>query len=102
MAKAIFNVLFKVIKSVIDTLMTPINLLVSSLFPDLSNILNVFNSACEQLLGPTLGWFSHLLPPNTRSLILLYFAILIGYYTVIYSVHLITKVIYLIKKVKIW
>ncbi len=102
MAKAIFNVLFKVIKGVIDTVLAPINLLVSTMFPDLSSILSLFNSACEQLIGPALGWFSHLLPPNTRSLILLYFAILIGYYTVTYSVHLVIKVIHLIKRVKIW
>lgn len=102
MAKAIFNVFFKVIKSIVDIFMLPINALVVNLFPDLSNILTVFNSSLTKVVGPTLGWFAHLLPPTARVLILLWLSILIGYYTITYSVHLIIKVIHIIKKLKIW
>lgn len=102
MAKAIFNVFFNIIKSIVGIFLTPINLLVSKIFPDLSQLISTFNAAVERLIGSSLGFFAHLLPPTTRSLVLLWLGVLISYYTISYSVHLILKVITIIKKLKIW
>lgn len=102
MAKALFNVFFKIIKSVVGIFLAPINALIVNLFPDLSKLISTFNAGVEKLLGSGLGFFAHLLPPTTRVIILLWLAILIGYYTISVSVHLILKVIHIIKKLKIW
>lgn len=102
MAKAIFKVLFTIIRKIVDIFMLPINALVVNLFPDLSNIINTFNSAVRSLIGGSLGYFANILPPITRSIILLWLGILISYYTIVFSVHLIMKVIEIIKAIKIW
>lgn len=102
MAKALFNVFFKIIKSVVGIFLAPVNALVVNLFPDLSQLLTTFNAGVEALLGTGLGYFAHLLPPTTRVIILLWLAILLAYYGITVSVHLILKVIHIIKKLKIW
>ena len=81
MGKAIFKVLLKFIKSVADLILTPINLLVVNLLPDLSSMVSSFNSAVTQYIAPNLAFFAHLLPPTTKSLILLYLGFLLTYYT---------------------
>lgn len=102
MAKALFNVFFKIIKSVVDIFLAPVNALVVNLFPDLSQLLSTFNAGVEKLLGSGLGFFAHLLPPTTRVIILLWLGILLAYYSISVSVHVILKVIHIIKKLKIW
>ena len=102
MAKAIFNVFFKIIKKIVEIFLTPINLLVVNLFPNLSNIITTFNNAVSTLIGGTIGYFSSILPPITRTIILLWFSILISYYGVLFSIHVVMKVIEIIKKIKVW
>ena len=81
MAKAIFKVLLKLIKGVVNIILAPINLLVVNMFPDLSSLLSSFNTIVSNVIGSGLSWFAHLLPPNTKTFILLYLSILIIYYT---------------------
>lgn len=102
MAKIIFKVLLKFIKSVVNIIMTPINLLIVNLFPDLSSLVSNFNQIVGTYVGNGLSWFAHLLPPMTKNLIILYLGILISYYTITISVHAVIKVIHIIKKIKIW
>ena len=102
MAKAIFNVFFKIIKKIVEIFLTPINLLVVNLFPNLSNIITTFNNAVSTLIGGTIGYFSSILPPITRTIILLWFSILISYYGVLFPIHVVMKVIEIIKKIKVW
>ena len=102
MAKAIFKVLFSIIKKIVEIFLIPVNLLIVNLFPDLSSIISTFNSAINQLIGGTLGYFATILPPITKNIILLWLGILISYYTIIFSFHLIMKVIAIIKAIKIW
>ena len=102
MAKAIFTVLLKFIKSIVNIFLAPINALVVNFFPDLSSLLSTFNSAVSRIIGGNLAFFSHLLPPMTRTFILLYLGLLISYYTITISVHLVLKIINIIRRVKIW
>lgn len=102
MAKAIFSVLLKFIKGVADVILQPINLLVVNLLPDLSNMISVFNNAVNQYIGVNLAFFAHLLPPITKSLILVYLGFLITYYTIVLTAHGILKIIHIIKAIKIW
>lgn len=101
MAKAIFEVLFKVIVAITNTFLAPINLLVVNLVPDLSSLISKFNDAIL-IIGSKLGYFSSLLPPTTRTCITIYLTFLITYYTISISVHTILKVIRIIKAIKVW
>ena len=51
MAKAIFNVLFGVIKTILNVGLAPVNLLVVNLFPDFSNLINNFNNVVSTYIG---------------------------------------------------
>ena len=102
MAKAIFKVFFKIIKAVANLFLAPINALVVNLFPDLSSIINTFNTAISRVVGGGLGFFAHILPPTTRSIILLWLGILIAYYGISFTAHVILKIIDIIKRVKVW
>lgn len=102
MAKALFNVLFSVIKTILNIGLAPINLLVVNLFPDFSNLISTFNNAVQTYIGSTIGYFSSILPPNTRNIILLYLTFLISYYTIVYSAHAIIKIFKIIQRIKFW
>lgn len=102
MAKAIFKVLFKIIKGIAELFLAPVNLLIANLFPDFANMINIFNTAVSRLIGGGLAYFSSILPPNTRSMISLYLIVLISYYTIMISFHLIMKVITILKNLKVW
>ena len=102
MAKAIFKVLFKVIKSIAELFLAPVNLLIVNLFPDFSNMISTFNNAVSSLIGGGLAYFSSILPTNTRSMIALYLIVLISYYTILTGFHLIMKVITILKNLKVW
>lgn len=102
MAKAIFKVFFKIIVSLTNVILTPINLIIANLFPDLSLILTKFNIACNQYLGSGLTWFWSIIPSSCKSLIIIYLTILISYYTISITIHVILKVYTIIKNIKIW
>ena len=92
MAMALFNVFFNIIKSIINVVLTPINSIVANFFPNLTTIINSFNSALKIYLGGGLSYFFNLIPPTSRTLILLYLSILLAYYTGIFAYHLILSI----------
>ena len=102
MAKALFSVLFKVIKSIATLVLTPVNLLVSNLFPDLSNLISTFNNSVTLVITGSMNYFFHILPPLCRGFVLLWITLLIAFYTVSFTLHAILKVYTIIKNIKIW
>lgn len=102
MAKIIFSVFFGIIKSVVGIMLTPINAIITGLFPGLGLIISTFNNSLVVVVGGTMSWFAYLLPPTTKQLILLWLSILVGYYTIVYSIHAILKIFSIIKTIKFW
>lgn len=102
MASAIFSVFFKIIVGLVNIVLAPINALVVNLVPDLSNALNTFNSAMIYAFGDGFTYLFSIMPPITRSVIILYLGFLITYYTITISAHAILKVYSIIKQIKIW
>lgn len=102
MANAIFKVFFKIIKGIANLFLAPINALIVNFFPDFSSMISTFNNAVNRVIGGGLGFFAHLLPPTTRQIILIWFGILIAYYTLSFTAHIILKIIDIIKRVKVW
>lgn len=102
MAKAIFNVLYKVIQSILNIILMPVNLLVVNLFPDFSSMITNFNNGVSRYIGGGISYFSSLLPPITKYVIVLYLTFLVSYYTISYSAHAIIKIFTIIKRIKFW
>lgn len=102
MAKIIFSVFFGIISTVIRVITAPINAIVVNMFPSLGLIMSTFNSSIELFAASPIGWFAYLLPPTTRSIVLLWLTLLISYYTILFSIHVILKIFKIIKTIKFW
>ena len=102
MAKAIMKVIMKLVSSVVDIVLIPINALIGGIFPNFSTAINNFTSFVNNYVGGTIGYFASILPPITRSIIGLWLSFLITYYAVAWSYSLITKIYNVIQKIKFW
>lgn len=102
MAKAIFTVLFEVIRIVCNVVLSPINAIVVSFFPDFSSLISRFNNILNTYLGGGITYFISIIPPNTKSVIIFYIGLLIAYYSLSASLHIILKVYAIIKNIKFW
>lgn len=98
----IFLIFLKIIVSIVNFILVPINSLIVSNFPDISNMIYNFNNIINNYIGGGLSYFSSILPPMTRTCILFYLNVLIWGYGIVYSVHLIVKLFRIIKNVKFW
>lgn len=102
MAKAIFSVFFKIITSVVNALLYFPNQIISNVFPDFSQIISTFNYVLDNYIGNGVAYFFSILPPVCRSIVLLYLALLVAYYTTSATLHAVLKVYTIIKNVKFW
>lgn len=102
MAKALFNVLFHVIKAVANAVLTPINALVANVFPSFTTLVSTFNIAVSTFFTSSLNYFFSILPPHCRGFVLFYFSLLIAFYTFSITAHAILKVYTIIKNIKVW
>lgn len=102
MIKALLNGIMKIVSSFIGIILTPVNTLISNVFPDFSNAIASFNTFVSRYVGGTIAYFSSILPPITRSIIALWLTFLIGYYTITWSYALIIKIYNVIQKIKFW
>ena len=102
MINAIFTGLFKLLNSLIDLVLTPLNILVSNIFPDFSQMIGSFATAVDTYFGNGLAYFFSMLPGVTRYVVLLYLSMLVGYYSVSINAFAVTKIWALIQKIKVW
>lgn len=102
MFKALFNVLFSVITGLVNIILMPINLLVSTLLPDFSEVIATWRYTLDNIIGNGFSYFFSILPSNTRTAIVIYLTFLISFYTISISAHAILKVYTIIKNMKIW
>lgn len=102
MIQNIFNFLIKLIVGVANVILYPFNALFNTLIPDVGTYLTLFAQNVNTYIGAGLGWFSHMLPPTTQQLILVYLIFLGTYYTISFSIRAITKVFDVIQRIKFW
>ena len=102
MIKALLNGIMKIVTSALDIVLLPVNALIKNIFPDMSNAINTFTTFVNTYIGGTLGYFFSILPPISRSIIILWFTFLITYYGVVWSYSLIVKIWNVIQKIKFW
>lgn len=102
MIKALMKGIMKIVTSFIGIVLTPVNALISNLFPNFAGAIAQFNSFVTNYVGGTIAYFSSILPPITRSVIALWLTFLIGYYTITWSYALVIKIYNVIQKIKFW
>lgn len=102
MIKAILNGILNALTGVVSFLLTPLNLLVANLFPDMSSTIATFNNFVDTYFGNNLTYFFSMFPPIFKSLLVLFITFSIGYYTVHFTYTALVKIFNVIQKVKFW
>lgn len=77
MINAIFSGFFQLITNIASVYLAPLNLVLSTFFPDLNNVLGIVSNVLNQVVS-LLGWFVNLIPPNCRAVIVLIFTFWTG------------------------
>ena len=102
MAKALMSVIMKLVTSVLDIVLLPVNALIENIFPDMSTAIGHFNTFVNTYVGGSIGYFASILPPITRSIIGLWLTFLVVYYGIVWSYTAIVKIFNVIRKIKFW
>lgn len=102
MINAILTGIFTFLQNVINILLTPIDLIFTTLFPNVSKYISIFENFLQNYIPSTLAWANNLLPPITQELLGIYLTIMIGLATAVLSVHAYTFIYRLIQKIKLW
>lgn len=95
----LFTFILSLIAKLVGIILSPLTSAISALLPDINSyvakIVSFINSSLYMF-----GWFFNLLPPTTRSVILLYLSLLLVFFTA-YSIYVVVEFsMYLITKIK--
>lgn len=102
MIKALLNGIMNIISMLVGFILTPINLLMSTLFPDMTNSINNFTYTVNNFIAPYVSYFFNLLPSRFASFLLLWLTFIVSYYSVYYTYLGIVKIFNIIQKIKFW
>lgn len=95
----LFTFILSLITKLVSLILTPLTAAISALLPDLSLYVGKIVQFIDTMLY-MLGWFFNLLPPTTKSVILLYLSLLLVFFTA-YSIYVVVEFsMYLITKIK--
>ena len=102
MIKSLLNGILKVILMLLNIILIPINSLIENVFPSMVSAIQTFTNFINNIIGNNLVYFFHLFPPIFRSLLIIWFTFVIGYYTIYYTYLAILKIWDIIQKIKFW
>lgn len=105
MANAIFKALLTFVANVIGVFLAPIDLIIVNAFPRLNHIVTSWNTQFQGLssyLAHGIGYVINLLPADTARAVWLYLGVVLSIYTITISIHLIVKLLIIIRNVKFW
>lgn len=95
----LFTFILSLITKIVALILTPLTTTISALLPDLSTYVAKIVSFINTMLY-MVGWFFNLLPPTTKSVILLYLSLLLVFFTA-YAIYVVVEFsMYLITKIK--
>lgn len=101
MFKILFDIIINLLATLIQIVLTPINLVITNTLPDLSDkILQVTNGIPNLFSG--LYWALGFLPPGVLPVLLFILAVEIAKHTIFISTHTLIKVWNLFQKLKFW
>ena len=95
----LFSFILSLITKFVALLLTPLTATLSALLPDLTTFVAKVSSFINTSLY-MFGWFFNLLPPITKSVILLYLSLLLIFFTAYATYLVVSFAIYLITKIK--
>lgn len=101
MFKALFNIIFNLLATLVQLVCLPLNTLIDNLLPDLAEKISYLTSKFP-VVFQNLAWFVNILPTYTRTIFLFAINVIIVKYTIYMSVHAIIKVWNLFQKLKFW
>lgn len=99
---SILDFIISLIGNMINIIIFPIDALVKTIFPDFSNMITNFNTTVDYFLTTPISFIMYHIPPMTKSILLFYITLLIGYYSIIFIYKGIILIPQLIRKVKFW
>ena len=99
---SILDWLSSILAILLNIIITPIDALFKSIFPDFSNALVSFNNGISLLASAPIGFIMYHIPPITRTIILLYITIMIGYYSIIWVYRAIIVIPKVLNVIKFW
>lgn len=102
MVKVIIQAIMGLISSLFSIIWLPVNAIFETLFPNMSHYIQVFTNFCDTFLTAFLGWFTYILPPTCRVLILTWFNFVLVYYGIVFTIRAINLIYLLIQKIKFW
>lgn len=102
MIKAILKGIMSLVSSIVGLILTPINLLINGIFPDMSTYISNFNTFIHSNVFTPLSWIASFIPTGVKSLLLVWLTFLITYYGIIWTYTGIIKIYNVIRKVKFW
>lgn len=99
--KVIFSIILGILSSLIQIVMYPLNLVVSTTLPDISEkVVEVSNNIST--LFSSLTWGLGLLPTSVIVTLLFILSVEIARHTIFISSHVISLVFEVIRKIKFW
>lgn len=101
MFATLFNLIFNLLATLVQIVLFPINNIVDSLLPDLTDKITYLNNNMPALFN-NINWFINILPSYTRTVLLFAIEIMIVKYTIYISTHAVIKVWNLFQKLKFW
>lgn len=101
MFQALFKIIFNLLGTIIQIVVYPINAVINSTLPDISEKLVSVSSNFSTIFG-NLGWALSIVPKPVIEAVLFFFAIEIAKHTIFLSTHTLIKIWNLFQKIKFW
>lgn len=101
MVKIFFDVVLSTIASIIQIVILPLNMIISSALPDISEkIIEVSNNI--EILFTSLTWSLGVVPSSVIVTLLFILSVEIARHTIFVSAHIISLVFSVIRRIKFW
>lgn len=101
MIQAIFRFLLNLVATLVQIVVSPINLLFVNLLPNVSDKITQVNNGISSLFAG-MGWALGLLPPGVLPVLIFIITIEIAKHTIWANSHMIIKVWNVLQKIKFW
>lgn len=102
MFSVLFKVLFNIIISIGNIVLTPINNIVVNNFPTVAILINRFNTFINTYIGNGLAFFGALIPPICKEILIFYLGYLVIRFIIVLNIHILMVIFRIIKNIKIW
>lgn len=90
------------ISIIVKVVLIPVDFLFKLILPDLSLMLTNFSNSLIHLSTAPFSYFFHMLPPITKTVLVLWLTLMISYYTIIWTYRGIILIPKVINKIKFW